>query len=119
MEIDVKEAIRQTIAKQILDNLNTDARDALVLESMEKVLETFDVQHAIRSAAAERALEIARELYKTEEWSKKIADEIRQGFQDYLNQMRKQLTAGMIKFMHGTGENYGGHSGMAFLLKGK
>jgi len=97
----VAEAVRATIAQQILASIDTTARDAILAKSIREAITDYTFKHAIEKAAADKAAEVVKELLASESWTIKIRQTILNGFDDYLKNLRAALPAALIKMLHG------------------
>jgi hypothetical protein len=104
----VEAAIYATIAKHILDGLNSNHRDTLLQTAIANTIKSYDFRNAIDKVAAGRAAEVAAEMMKSDEWEERIRLAIEAGFTDYLLNLQKAIPAAMQKMMHGKdGGTYG------------
>lgn len=99
----VKEAIHATIAKQILDGLDTSARDAILQKSIREALTDWKFRGAVQDVVNDKASEVAAELVNSPEWSARIKDTISRGFDDYLESLRVAMQNTLREAMHGKG----------------
>jgi dTDP-4-dehydrorhamnose reductase len=83
----VKAAITTTIARQILEALDSGHRDAILTESIEKALTQYDFHRAVQDVVAQRAQEIARDMVQSEEWTAKIREAALRSFDAYLTKI--------------------------------
>lgn len=107
-DADLKAALHATIAKQILDGLDTSHRDALLQKSLVDVVKDYSFKNAIEKVAADKAAKVAMVLLDSEEWSQRVEQAICDGFDDFLLQLRAAIPKAMKKAIHGTEGNYGG-----------
>jgi hypothetical protein len=104
----LKAAVHDTIAKQILDGLDVAYRDALLQKALVDVIASYNFTRAVDKVAADKAAATANELLASEEWSARVEQAIRGGFDDFLLQLRAAIPVAMKKAIHGTEGNYGG-----------
>jgi hypothetical protein len=107
-DADLRAALHATIAKQILDGLDATHRDALLQKSLVDVVKDYSFKNAIEKVAAEKAATVALGLMQSEEWSQRVEQAIRAGFEDFLGQLRAAIPKAMKKTFHGAEGNYGG-----------
>ena len=103
----LKEALHATIAKQILDGLGSEHRDALLQKSLVEVVRDYGFRGAIDKVACEKAAAVAKELMDTQEWNARISQAISDGFEDYLLLLREAIPDVMKKAIHGREGQYG------------
>lgn len=101
-------AIQTSVAKQIIEGLGTEARHALLVKSMTKALTEYHFTSAVEKVVASRAMEIASELVTLDDWSNRITQAIRAGFDDYLADLRMATRESAKTWIHGTEGHYGG-----------
>ena len=102
------EAMSQVIAKQILDGLDTDKRDALLQKSIEAVIKDYSFRRAIEETVCEKATEKARELMNTEKFSILVSTAISEGANEFIRDLREAMSAGMSRLL--VGDKDGGSS---------
>lgn len=102
----LKEALHTTIAKQILEGLDSTHRDKLLQKAMVDVVKSFDFRHAIDKVAAEKAAAVAYRLMESEDWTARVEQTIREGFDEYLQQLRGVLPEAMKRAFHGQSGSY-------------
>lgn len=103
----LKTAIHATVARQILEGLGTEARDALIVQSMTKVLTDYRFLSAVNEVVSDKAKRVAAELVESEDWDGRIRTTIRAGFDDYLVSLRMATTEMLKESMHGREGTYG------------
>lgn len=111
-DAELKDALHATIAKQILDGLDDTHRDALLQKSLIAVVKDYGFKNAIEKVAAEKAAKVAVGLMETDEWSQRVEQAIRDGFDDFLLQLRAAIPKAMKKTFHGTEGNYSSCGGV-------
>lgn len=104
---ELKDALHATIAKQILDGLDSSHRDALLQKSLLAVLKDYSFKSAIEKVAAAKAATVATGMMDSADWSKRVEQAISDGFDDYLIQLRAAIPSAMKKMFNGTSGNYG------------
>lgn len=107
-DADLKEALHATIAKQILEGLDATHRDALLEKSLIAVVKDYGFRSAIEKVAADKAAKVAMVLLDSEEWSERVEQTIRDGFEDFLLQLRAAIPDAMRRTFHGKDGQYGG-----------
>lgn len=100
-------AIHATIAKQILEGLGTEARDALVLKAMTRTLSDYSFASAVNKVVSDKAARVVAELVESDEWTRRITDTVREGFEGYLISLRAAVTEEVKEMMHGRQGSYG------------
>ena len=103
----LKEAIHSTIAKQILDGLDSTHRDELLQKSITAVVKDYGFRSAIDHVASDKAAAVATELMASEEWTLRIEQAVRDGFEGFLVQLREAVPEALKKTFHGSRGNYG------------
>src|ERR1019366_10013020 len=103
----LNEAIAKTIAAQILGALSDERRAAFLEKSLTKALKDWSVTSAIEKVVAARALEVAAELAKEEDWTLRITDATRDGFEIYIQKIPKAIVSMLLEEMHGKDQPYG------------
>ena len=112
----VKEAMYSSIAKTILEGVDTTARDAIIQRSIESALKDYQFKQAVEKVAAKRAEEIAEELLKGPEWTALIQEAIRRGFNNYLINLERAVSGSLIEMLHGVASTDTYKSRGAYLL---
>lgn len=103
----IKEAIHASIAKAILDGLDTEARDAILQKSISSSIGDYKFRHGVEEVVAEKAKQVVAELVESYEWENKITEAIRAGFDDYLANLRSAIPGVLALAMHGRdGDGY-------------
>lgn len=97
----IKTAIHATIAKEVLGALDTEHRDALLQSAIAETIGGWSFRNHVEKVVAARAEEIATQLVHTEEWSSRIENAIRLGFDDYLRYLRTAVAKSVQNNMHG------------------
>lgn len=103
----VEQAIHATIAKQILEGLDTTSRDAILAKALVDIVKGYNFREAISQVAAAKAAEVATELMATEDWTGRVEQAIRDGFEEYLSQLRAAIPEAMKKTFSGQAGSYG------------
>lgn len=98
----LKAAIHATVAKQIIEGLGTEARDALLLKSMTAALTDYTFRNAVEKVVAEEAMKVAAQVVQSDEWHRRITEAIKAGFDDYLINLRAATQRMAQEMMHGT-----------------
>ena len=107
-DADLKAVLHATIAKQILDGLDSTHRDALLQKSLVDVVKDYSFRNAIEKVAADKAAKVAIRLMDSDEWSQRVEQAIRDGFEDFLIQLRAAIPEAMRRTFHGKEGSYGG-----------
>ena len=111
---EVKEVVFATIAKQILEGLNTETRDVILQKTLIEVIKDYKFKNAIKEVAAEKATVIAERLMNEPEWIQQVETTIKAGMVDYLRQLRL-ATVEMLKVAYNgstdRGSYYAEHCG--------
>ena len=102
----IQQAIHATVAKSILDGLDTDHRDALLQKSIIATIESYDFRNAVGKVAAEKAAAVAEGMMESEDWSRRIEEAIRAGFDDYLANLRAAIPEALKGMLHGKPGSY-------------
>jgi hypothetical protein len=112
----IQEAIHTSVAKAILEGLDTSARDAILQKSISKALGDYQFRHAVENVVADKAKAVAAELVESEEWTQRIEEAIRAGFEDYVKDLRKATSKVMAMALNGEeGESYSSQRAGALL----
>lgn len=102
----IQQAIHATVAKSILDGLNTEHRDAILQKSIIDTIDSYDFRHAIGKVAAQKAAVVAESMMESEEWTRRIEEAIRAGFDDYLANLRAAIPEALKEMLHGKPGSY-------------
>ena len=103
----IESAIRDSIAKTILEGIDTAARDALLQKTIKDVIGSYSFRSAVESVVAEKAASVVSELVDTDDWNNRIIQVIREGFEVYLRQLKSAIPKVIAATIHGTdGEMY-------------
>lgn len=97
----IEAAIHATVAREILNGLDTDARDALLHKSIVEALTDYSFRKAVGEVVSAKAVQIAAELVETEEWQTAIRERIKCGFEKYLSQLDQGMSKGFKRLLHG------------------
>lgn len=97
----VRDAVQAVIAKQILAGLDTEHRDAILTNAIQTALRSWQTISGVERVVSERAVQVARELCETEDWTNRIRQVIRDGFADYLRSLRVAMPRAVRESMHG------------------
>lgn len=118
-EAAVRDAIHATIAKTILKSLDDDIRHDLIEAAIVKVIDSYDFRNGVDKVVAQRASEIATGLAQSDDWSKRIEETIRSGFEDYLEKLRSLVPRVLATTFHGDmSQGHGNGSPAHSLLRG-
>jgi hypothetical protein len=98
----VVHAIHATIARQILEGLGTEHRDAILQEAITRALKDWKTIHEVEKVVAVRAAEVAAQLCRTEDWTARIEAAIQEGFTEYLENLKKASEKMLVALYHGT-----------------
>jgi len=104
---EIKSAVRDTIAAQILEGLDTETRDALLQEAIVKTIGSWEIRSEIRDVIAEKARERAAEIMATDAYAKKLARAVKQGCEDCLKTLRASTCEAVSELF--VGPDYSGH----------
>ena len=102
----IKAAIHATVAKSILDGLDTKIRDALLQKSIVDTIDSYDFRNAVSKVAAEKAAAVAEKMMESEEWTSRIEEAVRAGFDDYLSNLRAAIPDAIKAMLHGKSGSY-------------
>ena len=102
----IQQAIHATVAKTILDGLDTEHRDALLQKSIVATIDGYDFRNAVSKVAAEKAAAVAEKRMQSEEWTRRIEEAIRGGFDDYLTNLRAAIPGALAAMLHGKPGSY-------------
>jgi hypothetical protein len=102
----VTAAINATVAKTILESLDTEARDALLQKSIAEVIGGYKFRSAIDDVVSDKARRIAAELVETEAWSMAIERTLQEAFSRYLWKLSGAAEEVLKKVFHGEAGTY-------------
>lgn len=102
----IQQAIHATVAKSILDGLDTEHRNALLQKSIVATIEGYDFRNAVGKVAAEKAAAVAERMMESEAWTERIEQAIRGGFDDYLANLREAIPDALGTMLHGKPGSY-------------
>lgn len=102
----IKEAIHATVAKSILAGLDSEHRDALLQKSIVATIDSYDFRNAVSKVAAEKAAAVAKSMMESEDWTQRIEEAIRAGFEDYLTNLREAIPDAIKAMLHGKSSTY-------------
>lgn len=103
----ITKAVHASIAKTILEGLDTSARDAILQKSIAKALSDYTFQHGVQEVVADKARRVVAELVESDEWESRITETIRSGFEDYLKNLRSAIPGVLALSLHGKeGDGY-------------
>lgn len=106
-EAAITEAVHASIAKTILEGLDTEARDAILQKSITAAIGDYKFRHSIEEVVASKASRVVAELVESEDWESRITEAIRSGFEDYLNNLRAAIPGVIALSLHGkNGDGY-------------
>ncbi len=97
----INTAIRDTIAKTVLEGLDNSTRNAILQESITKALTDYRFTSAINDIVAEKARRVTADLVESRDWSERIKATIEAGFNDYLVNLRAAIPQMLAQGMHG------------------
>lgn len=98
----VVQAIHATIAKQILEALGTEHRNAILQEAITRSLRDWKTIHEVEKVVALRAAEVAAQLCRTEDWTARIEAAIQEGFTEYLENLKKASQKMLMSLYQGS-----------------
>ena len=98
----IEKAITNQIAEQILKGIETEHRDELLKKSIVEALTHYKFSYGIAEVVSERAKEIVAEMVKTDDWSNRIEQAIREGFEQYIINLKDATQRVLMEGMHGT-----------------
>jgi hypothetical protein len=104
----IEAAIHATVAREILNGLDTEARDALLQKSITDALTDYSFRKSVGDVVSAKAAQIAAELVETDEWQAAIREHIKGGFDKYLAQLDQGMLKGFKRLLHGnsSGNSY-------------
>lgn len=111
-EEQITAAIHATIAKTILEALDTEARDALLQKSIAEVLGGYKFRAAIDEVVAAKAKRVAEQLVASDEWTRAIEATMRESFAQYIQNLRVAAEKMLVDVFHGTDGTYS-HASLA------
>ena len=112
----LKSAVWASIAKTILEGLDTEARDALLEKSIQKSIKDYAFSGEVSKVVADKARRVVLELVETEDWERRITEAIRSGFNTYISNLERAIPNVISLSMHGElGDSYSKRS--AAILK--
>ena len=97
-ETAITEAIHASVAKTILEGLDTEARDAILQKSITAAICDYKFRHRIEDV-------VAAKLVEAEDWESRITEAIRSGFEDYLSSLRVAIPGVIALSLHGKDGN--------------
>lgn len=105
---ELRQVVYSTIAKQILDGLDQSHRDAILQESIADALGDYKFRNAVNEVVADKATKVAKKLVESDDWTARIEQAIRDGFDDYLVNLRTASQTMLKDAFHGKTSSYGG-----------
>lgn len=102
----ITEALHAVVAKSILEGLDTEHRDALLQRSIAETIAKWDFRDAVSKVAAQKAADAAKEMMKSEDWTRRVEQAIRDGFDDYLKNLRAAIPEALTGMLHGKSGTY-------------
>ena len=116
MEEVIQAAVHASIAKTILEGLDTSARDAILQKSIASALKDYTFRSSVETVVAAKAAKVVAELVETDEWDTRITETIKAGFEDYLANLKAAIPGVITLSLHG--KDGGGYSSQsAHILK--
>ena len=97
----ITEAIHASVAKTILAELDTKARDAILQKSIRASLESYVFRNSVEAVVAEKARQVTVGLVETGEWESKITEAIQEGFADYILNLKAAIPGVIALTLHG------------------
>lgn len=102
----ITEAVHASIAKSVLESLDTEVRDAILQKSIVEAIGDFRFRSRVDEVVAEKAGRVVSELVEPEEWSARITAAIQAGFEDYLKNLRQAIPGVLGLALHGKEGDY-------------
>lgn len=102
----LKDAVYSVVAKQVLEGLSTEARDAILQKGISEAISDYSFRKAVEEVASAKAAEVAREIMSTDDWRTQIEMVIRAGIEDYLAGLRQAIPAALLECFHGEDGKY-------------
>jgi len=103
----ISDAVHASIAKTVLEGLDTDARDAILQKSIAAVIGDYKFRSSIEDVVAAKAGRVVAELVESEDWESRITGAIQRGFDDYLSNLRSAIPGVIALSLHGKdGDGY-------------
>ena len=103
----ISQAVRDTIARDILKGISQDDRDAIIARSITAALGDYDFKRAIEKTVTAEAEKTALKLLATHEWSQKIAAAVRGAVNNVLAILPDAVEATFIEALAGKpGDTY-------------
>lgn len=103
----MNKVLSQTIAKQLLESLGDEDREAFLARGIEAALKDYHVKQAVQEVVAAEARRRAEMLMKTERWGQRVAQAVEKGVQRVVDRLPAAFEAMIIEGMCGTDGTYG------------
>ncbi len=97
----LSDAIATTVAKQILETITQEHRDAMLMKSITEALKSWQVNHKIEDIVAKRAGEVAEELLQDNLWGDRIIAAVQDGFDLYIQVLPQAVKESLVEAFHG------------------
>lgn len=104
----LNDVIATTVAKQILETISQEHRDAMLERSITEALKSWSVKHKIEELVAERASVVAAEVIASQAWYGRIREVVVQSIEHYLTHLESAVVLAIEEMMHGKddGDSY-------------
>lgn len=97
----IHEAVMKLMAKEILEKIQTEHRDAILTKSITKALSDWAVEHEIQKAIADRATAVVNEMLQEPHWKDKIVSKVLEGLNKYTDTLPDAIQSCLIEAFHG------------------
>ena len=98
---EVNEAVLASISKQILEGLNTSARDAILAKSISAALTDYSFKEAIKNTVAQKAIEAAEIILKSDKMRDEIIDAVEVGIESLMKKLPEAVELALIEAILG------------------
>jgi hypothetical protein len=115
----IQQAIRTTIAAEILKGIDTDARNALLQASITKTLTEYSFSTAISKIVCARAEEVAGDMVKSGAASAEITAAVRKGMDLFIARLPEAVCKALTEAFAGESGTYGRGPGLILKHLGK
>lgn len=113
---ETRAAVHALLAKQILEGLGAEHRDAILAASITKALAGYDFHNAIQKVVAAEAEKVVTEMLAGNYWQGRLRESVLSALQHYLNQLPGAVLAAVTETMHGE-QRSGGYDRCGTVLR--
>lgn len=113
----VQEAIRTTIAAEILKGIDSEARNTILQKSIVEALKDYSFKNAIEKVVVDRAIQAAKEMVESDEVGNKIDQAVTKAVDDFTNKLPTAVHAALLEALFGKDNNSSYDRGPGLVLK--